>query len=72
MTDAPANPPMDQAEIDLRAFTLAAIDRFCEVNGFPTPPLNEKRVQGCVRFMGAAPDGRRFALAYQVDKDPRP
>lgn len=51
--------------IDLRRYTLEAIDRFCAANGFPTPELDERRNGRLVEFRGKAPDGREFGLAYE-------
>lgn len=50
-------------EQGLRAAALKSIERFCEVEGFPVPQLVETRV---VKFVGKAPDGREFALGYEV------
>ena len=49
------------------------IDRFCEREGFPTPPLVEAtQWRGNVRvttFTGKSPDGlRKFGLGYEMNK----
>ena len=60
------------AEQSLRSITKDAIADFCACHGFPVPELTEERVGQQVRFSGTAPDGRRFALAYELDREAKP
>lgn len=53
---------------ELRRATLAAIDRFCEHEGFETPRLAEYHDGRKVWFIGRSPDGREFRFGYEEPK----
>ncbi len=58
-------PPRSGLGEKLRRETLAAIDRFCEREGFDTPRLAEHRDGRTVWFTGWSPDGRQFRFGYE-------
>jgi hypothetical protein len=52
-----------------RTATLWSIAQFCANEGFPVPPLEEKRIirdgVPVVELTGLTPDGRKFGLGYR-------
>lgn len=55
-------------EDDLRRAALRAIDKFCEAQGFPVPPLDENEKDGTVWLVGLSPDGRQFGIGYELPR----
>lgn len=43
---------------------MAAIQKFCDENGFAMPELNRTDDGGTVWFTGKSPDDREFGLGY--------
>lgn len=60
------------SEETLRAAAMDAIARFCELQGFPVPELNEQLQGRIVRFVGRSPEGREFAIGYELPPPPDP
>lgn len=50
----------------MRRAALEAVHRFCAAERLPLPPHLVEHDEGkVVRFVGAAPDGRQYAIGYE-------
>lgn len=56
-------------EADRRAAAVHVVHKFCATEGLPLPPhVRERRLDDRVEFIGTAPDGRQYGIAYELER----